>query len=431
MNTVFSLYAKMESSLLFYNGSNQASIFDKIIRFFSDGLKNDLYFFFEKSLDNNILKISLHPIENPLIFTHDENNILVEVSSGFIGAGYHAWLLDMLADFEKKYRLKWTEVLGKEDPTGYFKNRDFNLLSKHFVDSLLSISNLFIEQNKKGTSNFMLAFPDDYPVIDKEYFAVTMLGYFGKSWFLDFTNATNNEQKYKYARDFYIWFDKETDDIFWFKTILSMIWLYYPFREIITDEEKNNYAKILYALEIAYKLNQNMDYPFDIWIDIAKYLGDNDIANIIKKRMGDSIISSNIGFCREFGITELAGGFSISMPMSMVRYRDDKAGTIEFFNNKIHSIFQVYSFKNESKDSIMEKVIEHIDKTGDKGIKIEFKHTEFDFEVYERILENDKYLITSITVNENLALIGWFTYSSIYDKNNILSFLEKIIYNKV
>ncbi len=432
MNIVFSLHANMEGTSLSGDYLGKSLVFEKVIRFFSDSIENELCFLFESSIENNTLKAFAHPTENPIFFIVDGENIEVEISSGFTGAGYHAWAVDMLIKFGKKYKLKWKEVAGKEDSTGYFKHKNFDSLSKIFIDRLFLISKSFIEQSQKGVSNFMLAFQEDYPIVNKDYFAISPLGYFEKDWFLNFINTEDENQKYKYAAEFYIWLDKNIDDDFWFKTTLSMIWLYYPFRTFITSEEKKVFAKILYAFEISYKLNSNMDYPFDIWIDIASYLGDSYIANIVKNRMGQAAVNSDIGFRKEFGTTELAGGFSIIMPMSMVSSRDDEAGTVEFYNTTIHTIFQVYAFEeNESTENIMDKVIKHIDKAGEKGLKVKFSSDNFNFKVYERKLENNKYLITSIVVKNNLALLGWFTYSQIFDRNNILSFLENIRYNDI
>ncbi len=433
MNITFSLYAKMEATLLLYDGRNDNAIYEKIVRSFSDSKQNELYFLVESSLENNVLKLSLHHAENPVLFEIDEGNLFIEISTGFIGAGYHKWLLDTIEVFAKRYKIRLNEVDEKRDPTGYFKNKDFGVLSACFTERLVAISDNILINSQKGMSNFMINFTDDYPIIVKDFFACNVLGYIKKDWFLDVLHyKSSTEHKIKYAREFYVWFDEGINDIFLYKTVMSLIWLYYPFRDFITEQERKIYSKILYTLEMAYKANNNIEYPFDIWIDIASHLGDTSLKELITKRSCNLESISNIGFCHEIGTIELAGGFYISVPISMVRERDDQTGTIEFYNNEIHSIFQVYLFKDEDENNIMEKVITHIEKSGDKGKKLNFKLENFYANLYEKDIGDNRSLIISIVVKNNLALTAWFTYTTnnFEKRAEVISYIEKISYMK-
>lgn len=433
MNITFSLYAKIEATLLFYDGRNDNAIYEKIVRFFSDTKLNELYFLVESSLENNVLKLSLHHAENPVIFEIDEGNLFIEISTGFIGAGYHRWIVDMLEIFGKRYKVRIDELEGKRDPTGYFKNKDYGVLSRCFTERLVAISDSLLINSQNGMSNFMINFTDDYPIIVKDFFAATPLGYVKKDWFLDVLNYKNSdEHKNRYAREFYVWFDEGVNDVFLYKTVMSMIWLYYPFRDFITEQERKIYSKILYTLEIAYKANSNIEYPFDIWVDIASHLGDTSLKDLIIKRRGSIDNQYNIGFCHEVGTIELAGGFYISVPISMVRDRDEQTGTIELYNNDIHSIFQVYLFKNKDENDVMEKVIAHIEKTGDKGKKLNIELPNFYTNIYEKDIGDNRMLIISIIVKNNLALTAWFTYGSndLEKRTEVLSYIQNISYIK-
>ncbi len=436
MNITFSLYAKLEATLLFQDSRNDAVVYDRIARFFTDSKRNELYFLSESSIQDGVLKMSLHHAENPLLFKVEDNNIYIEISTGFIGAGYHKWIVDMIDDFAKRYKIRLAEVENKTDPTGYYKSKDFGLLSAYFIEMLVATADSLLIDSKKGMSSFMINFTEDYPAIVKDFFAATPLGYYKKNWFLDVLNYKNSdEHKSKYAREFFVWSDEGVNDVFLYKTVMSMIWLYYPFREFITDDERKIYSKILYSLEIAYKANNNIEYPFYIWIEIAEHLGDDSIKDLVLKRkdsMGSSESLLEIGFCHELGRTELAGGFYIAMPISMVRGRDEQAGTVEFYNDDIHSIFQVYSFKDNNEDDIMQKVISHIEKAGDKGKQISFRLDGFNTKVYEQNIDDNRSLIISIVVKENLALTAWFTYTSgkMEDRADVLSYIENISYVK-
>ena len=41
----------------------------------------------------------------------------------------------------------------------------------------------------------MIAMPYDYPIIEKEYFALSTLGYWGKTWFTDLIAANEEDKK--------------------------------------------------------------------------------------------------------------------------------------------------------------------------------------------------------------------------------------------
>lgn len=429
MSITFSLYTETEHSLLFSSINDNAATLDKFSRFFSNEQTNPLHFFTEYSSFKDKLLLSLHPAEAPLVFECRENAIYANIYTGITGAGYHAYILDMLDLLGKKYKLQWKEVEKKNDPSRYFNNKDFEELKEYYLDNLSYTANTLLKSSANGFSRFMINVPEDYPLIDRDYFAASTLGYFGKVWFSDFISAGTDEKKIGMAKEFYVWFDRELDKTFWFKTVISMIWLFFPFRPPMDDREKKFFSNILYAFEMAYKLDSALAYPYDVWLLVAEYLRDDAIAKIIRKRTDGGIIaSSDIGFCKENGVSEIAGGFSISMPMRMKLTRNDNEGTVEFNDGRAKAIFQVYSFKSENKNVVMKRVIEHIDKAGDKGQELPFRHKEYLSKVYERKLLNGNYLITAAISLDKLALIAWYTYQDEKDRSIAFDSLSKISY---
>ena len=254
---------------------------------------------------------------------------------------------------------------------------------------------MLLEHHDKGFGNFMIAMPYDYPIIEKEYFALSTLGYWGKTWFTDLI-AANEEDKKVFAEDFFIWNEEETNARFWFKSLISIIWLYFPFREIIDDKEKKLYKEIIYSFEEAYKRDKNLRYPYNILIKVAEYLDDSNLVKFIEENKNNVVSNINIGFRTEKARYTIAGGFTMILPMRMNMNRSDKT-LVEFRDINIYIAMQVYTFSNEETDIIMDYVIKQMDIADeDKGKPLNIKIESNDIKniAYEKKLDNEDNIIT-------------------------------------
>ena len=294
MNVEFLLYAKFDNKRVI---PIRDRLFKAIVSSLNEVNINPLIMLSEYSVieNENTLIYSFHPTADPIYFEYKENTLFVTVSTGTFGAGYHKFIINILDRLSRRLDITFEENEDYKDPSGYFKERDFNKLKKFFIDSLADYSKMLLEHHDKGFGNFMIAMPYDYPIIEKEYFALSTLGYWGKTWFTDLI-AANEEDKKVFAEDFFIWNDEEMNAQFWFKSLISMIWLYFPFREIIDDKEKKLYKEIIYSFEEAYKRDKNLRYPYNILIKVAEYLDDSNLVKFIEENKNNVVSNINIGF---------------------------------------------------------------------------------------------------------------------------------------
>ncbi|WP_295163561.1 hypothetical protein [uncultured Brachyspira sp.] len=389
-------------------------LFKAVVSSLNEANINPLVMISEFSLieDGNTLIYSFHPSADPVYFEFKTDTLFITISTGAFGAGYHKFIVGVLDRIARRLDIEFIEDSFHKDPSGYFKSRDFEALKKFFINSLAEYSKMLIAHHDKGFSNFMISMPYEYPVIEKEYFAISSLGYWGKNWFSDFIDS-EEEDRFALASDFFIWDSDEMNAKFWFKSFVSMIWLYYPFREIIDDKERIMYKKIMYSFQEAYKKDDSLRYPWNILIDIAHYLDDSNLAKFIENKKNIHKSDIEIGFRLENARYTVAAGFTISLPMRMNVFKNDKS-LIEFKDINIYIAMQVYSFANEETDIIMEYVLKQIDIAGeDKGEKLDIKSHSSDIEsiVYEKELEENDNIITAVCAAKKLALLAWFTYT--------------------
>ena len=427
MNIEFLLSAKFDNRRVI---PTKDRLFKAIVSSLNEVNINPLVMLSEFSIieDGNTLIYSFHPSSDPIYFEFKTDTIFITISTGAFGAGYHRFIVGVLDRIARRLDIEFKEDDTHKDPSGYFRNRNFEDLKKFFVNSLASYAQMLINHhNDSGYNNFMISMPFDYPYIVKQYFALSALGYWGKNWFSDFINSSI-EERLELAKDFFIWDNEEMNAKFWFKSCVSMIWLFYPFRDIIDDRERTIYKKIMYSFQESYKKDTNLKYPWDILIDIAHQLDDENLAKLIEKKKNPHQQTAEIGFRLELARYSIAGGFTIVLPMRMNIFKNNKT-LIEFKDINIYIAMQVYSFANEETDVIMEYVLKQIDIAGeDKGdeldIKVESSHIKS--VVYEKELEDHDYIITVAAVTKKLALLAWFTYTGEENKDTCLKAIKSI-----
>ncbi|MEI0604026.1 hypothetical protein R4K55_07365 [Brachyspira alvinipulli] len=426
MNIEFLLSAKFDNRRVI---PTQDRLFRAIVSSLNEVNINPLVMLSEFSLieDGNTLTYSFHPSSDPIYFEFKNDTIFITISTGTFGAGYHKFIVGVLDRIARRLDIEFKEDDAHKDPSGYFKDRDFKSLQKFFINSLASYAEMLITHHDNGFNNFMISMPYNYPMIEKEYFALSSLGYWGKSWFTDLI-AANEEDRLRLAEDFFIWNTEEMNANFWFKSFISMIWLYFPFREIIDDSEKTMYKKIMYSFQEAYKKDSSLKYPWDILINIANYLDDENMVKFIESKKNPHQPNIEIGFRVEHARYSIAAGFTIKLPMRMNVCKNDKT-LIEFKDINIYIAMQVYSFANEELDVIMEYVLKQIDIAGEyKGdpIDIKIESNKIESVVYEKSLEQDDYMITLAAVTKKLALLAWFTYSGKENRDICLEAIKSI-----
>ena len=426
MNIEFLLSAKFDNRRVI---PTKDRLFKAIVSSLNEVNINPLVMLSEFSIieDGNTLLYSFHPSSDPIYFEFKTDTLFITISTGTFGAGYHRFIVGVLDRIARRLDVEFKEDNTHKDPSGYFKSRNFDELRKFFVNSLANYAQMLISHHDNGFSNFMISMPYNYPLIEKSYFALSSLGYWGKNWFTNFVDS-NEDMRLNMAEYFFIWDNEEMNAKFWFKSFISMIWLFYPFREIIDEKERTMYKRIMYSFQEAYKKDPSLKYPWEILIDIAHYLDDENLAKFINSKKNVHQPAIEMGFRLEKARYSIAAGFSIVLPMRMNIFRDNKT-LIEVKDINVYIAMQVYSFANEETDVIMEYVLKQIDIAGeDKGEQLDIKSESTNMQclVYEKELEDGDYIITVAAAAKKLALLAWFTYTGAENRDICLEAIKSI-----
>ena len=199
MNIEFLLSAKFDNRRVI---PTQDRLFRAIVSSLNEVNINPLVMLSEFSIieDGNTLIYSFHPSSDPIYFEFKNDTIFITISTGTFGAGYHRFIVSVLDRIARRLDVEFKEDDNHKDPSGYFKDRDFKALQSFFINSLASYAQMLIAHHDNGFSNFMISMPYDYPMIEKEYFALSSLGYWGKTWFTDLIDAFE-EDRLRLAED--------------------------------------------------------------------------------------------------------------------------------------------------------------------------------------------------------------------------------------
>src|SRR5262245_10459837 len=144
------------------------------------------------TVDEQGVDARLHPAEEPVEFRLDESGMLVaSAKTSSAGPGYHAFLVDLLDGLGKKHGLIWIwDDAEKEflDETGYASSRDFPSLQEEMAQFLRHLAGMLMR--KDAGNRYALSMPLDFRLVG-DYFAVSTLGFWDRSWFESAAAASN------------------------------------------------------------------------------------------------------------------------------------------------------------------------------------------------------------------------------------------------
>ncbi len=271
----------------------------------SEGIFRDFLKF--EYLENQLL-VTIHPSEEPIYFEIEEDNyLLLSARTNSVGPGYHAYIVEIMDDLSKYLNLNWIWGDAKEedvyfDETGYYKNRDFKLLQIEMLRWLRAISKHF---NEEDTSNLKISLSLNSPNLLDEYYAISPLGRWDKSWF-DKTRNGELENLMNEGQQFFIWWNKEKDGAFYYKTTLALLNVECPWHSPIDDKERILYSSIDKCLINAQKNNIDLSLVKKDWRTIKSYLSNDQEETYFE--------NTPIGFRKHKMNFSLAGNWNIQIP---------------------------------------------------------------------------------------------------------------------
>lgn len=269
-----------------------------------------------------VLLAVLHPAAPPVeVRLGGNGRVRVYAPTSPAGPGYHAHLCSLLRQFAADFDLTWDDAAA--DPTGYFAAADRAACERHFATWLGRVCGAAAGHAAGGPTYVGLSpgcgFTAPGPVL-------TPLGPRDRDWL-----AATAAAPAAAARDFFPWWNPDTDADFYRNRALTRLWCDFPWRPPLTEDEGELTDQIANDLATAYKLDPAGELPWREWLEVlAAIENDEDghtvsptdpaLTEAVTQRAWESDPGEPAVGYRRFPVrAALCGGWSVEVPGGFAR----------------------------------------------------------------------------------------------------------------
>ncbi|MBX9581276.1 MAG: hypothetical protein K2X87_13285 [Gemmataceae bacterium] len=273
---------------------------------------------------NPALLVTLHPASPPAeLRLGGSGRVRVTAATTPAGPGYHLFLCDLLRAFAADFRLWWDPTAG-HDPTGYFFDRDRAACDRHFLRWLAGAC-------REKTPLFGLR-PGDV-TFSHSGLVLTPLGPRPREW------PGRVAADPAAGRDFFPWWDPETDAAFYRNRALCRLWAEFPWRPPLTEAEGELTDQVAADLASAYKLDPAAELPWREWLEVLAAVendrdgltvtpADPELREAVARRAQEAAAGDPVGYRRHPLRVRLGGGWSVKVPGDFAReWGEDRTWT--------------------------------------------------------------------------------------------------------
>ena len=257
----------------------------------------------------------LHPAEEPLRFSRDENNqmkVLARTAGG--GPGYHSFLLSLVDNVGTALHLDW----DWEDDTDYVVHFSYEKLQHYFVHWLHTVAERMLNQ-AKDEYHYSLSLPLGFQVLG-DHFCATPKGFVAKDWF---TKYLAQEEKAAMAKEFFPWWNEERDGHFYHSLGSCLLWTDVPWHFPVNEEDARIPTLALDCFKRAQDLAPHLSQPKEELRELKILLASTSQLEVPPKKEG-------IGYRRHILRELVAGGWRIDIP-GFFHFETENEGATEIF----------------------------------------------------------------------------------------------------
>ena len=259
-----------------------------------------------------------------LNFNYEDNCLSCDCQTNVAGPGFHKAAIEFTEEFLRKAKLS-TSI---EDEAEYLEHRDFyRMRSEHFDYWLGNIVRIIKENmiDSNEYQNMMISWDvDQYTPRSIDGSVVMGTGRFSAAKLMERIEREGIEP---FARDFFIWYELESDAYFYRNSSLSRLWQDCYFRPSArSDRDKSVNEYIRTHLEKAAELSSEIPLPLKEYKLLCEFDG------ITARQLQNSELETDypIGFRREM-VTETIGNLKITLPGS---YLSDTENNLVYYDNE-------------------------------------------------------------------------------------------------
>jgi hypothetical protein len=319
------IYIKGEVKRGFWIFKSKENHLEKIAHYFEQKSKGIMKDFLKVSISKEALTINVHPCEEPVYFDLQGNTIVASAKTNSVGPGYHAYLVEFLEELGQSLNIEWQWDLeeGDEhycDEAEYYQVRNFEVLQEKMVHWLQALIQYFLDDDSE---HFKISFPANYPNPKIDYYAMSPVGIWSEEWLIS-TYQPPTSKVMKRGEEFFIWWNKEMDGLFYLKTATALLNVDCPWHLPANEEEEKTYRLIDRCLSEAARLGVDLSAFTTDWETVKANLTSKEPVGFHETAFG----------YKKYVMTHyLAGEWRIDFP-GYFWYGDDDGTDVYFYGDK-------------------------------------------------------------------------------------------------
>jgi hypothetical protein len=280
--------------------------------------------FLSFSESENNLYVTLHPCEETIYFEMTSDTvILCSAKTNSVGPGYHAYLVEFIEKMGSDLNISWHWDLeeGEEyyqDETGYYQHRDYKQLQLEMLKWLRALCRAY-DEDENG-EQIMVCLPIGFPRMKLDYFAVSSVQIWTKEWFSKVA-ALEPEDLYWAGEEFFIWWNKEPDMLFYKQTGIALLNVECPWHIPADEKERTVLTMIDQCFEQSRKFDPFVDLPEEDWTAIKNLMNESDL----------DIPQTDYGYRKHVMTFDLPDKWLIDLPGTM--YHDTEENTEVYYDH--------------------------------------------------------------------------------------------------
>ncbi|HEX7288180.1 MAG TPA: hypothetical protein VF532_18485 [Candidatus Angelobacter sp.] len=264
----------------------------------------------------------LHPAAEDLeLSILDLDHFVACAKTSTVGPGFHIFVCDMLHKLGTRFNLTWiTDNEDYFDEADYFFSGNQERVLEEMANWLGGLCRLFFDgtfKDEPGNMPTALCLRM-FVAFEADARAVTPLGPRNLPW------LKKVSENGRVGSDFFAWWKPGLNAEYFLGRALSRMWTDIRWRKPINDSERDVLEYVVNSLDIAFKLDGNLSYPWPEWAEILDFLERDDSEPDLARSRANGI--PTIGYRRRNVRVTLPGHWILNVPGSLSEFDADENG---------------------------------------------------------------------------------------------------------
>ena len=262
-----------------------------------------------------MLRLRLHPAAGEVsLLAASGGRLVVSAETSAVGPGYHVFLCDTLRVLGETFGVTWAdadEAAGVGDPTGYFHTGDDGPVEVYMLASLQESVAQVLRMRRLGESGFGLSMRFGH-TFEHPGALLTPLGPRDERWLRDVYEDPRR------GMDAFPWWKPGIHARTRLDRALCRLWTDVVWRPPLLEEERQLLRDVARLLELAWRENPTLPFPWREWQEVLGYLGvGGTLAEEVHRRATRAPGGPPLGYRRGAVQVALPEGWEIRIPGSL------------------------------------------------------------------------------------------------------------------